>query len=366
MLGAKFKILSLNHVLEENLNKMLLEVEYRAVIKYLTKKQLSGKQILEELQNTYGSESPSKTTVYYWVSEFKNGRTSVTDESRCGRPTEISDSKSDQLLSIIRNERRITIRDLAERLNVSYGTVQSKLKELGIRKLASRFVPRFLSGEMMDNRLASCEGFCALYEQYGDNFLKNILTEDETVLTMYLPESKRESAEWKLSNEKPSLKMRSGTSHRRIFMLSLFWDYNGVVVMDFADKDIKINSEYYVNLLKAAREKRRKPRGLPYWLLHDNAPIHSSRETQSAIENLGIEPLDHPAYSPDLAPSDFYVFRLLKKHLRGKKNDDKNELKATVEEFFKTQQPSFFQSAFHELLIRWNKCVESKGSYVEK
>ena len=251
-------------------------------------------------------------------------------------------------------------------MNVSYGTVQSELKELGIRKLASRFVPRFLSGEMMDNRLASCEGFCALYEQYGDNFLKNILTEDETVLTMYLAESKRESAEWKLPNENPSLKMRPGTSHRRIFMLSLFWDYNGVVVMNFADKNITINSEYYVNLLQAAREKRRKPRGLPYWLLHDNAPIHTSRETQTAIENLGIKPLNHPAYSPDLAPSDFYVFRLLKKHLRGKQFGDKEDLKATVEEFFNTQKPSFFHSAFHELLMRWKKCVEAKGSYVEK
>ena len=50
---------------------MLPEVEYRAVIKYLTKKKLSGKQILEELQCTYGGESPSKTSVYYWVSESR-------------------------------------------------------------------------------------------------------------------------------------------------------------------------------------------------------------------------------------------------------------------------------------------------------
>ena len=101
-------------------------------------------------------------------------------------------------------------------------------------------------------------------------------------------------------------------------------------------------------------------------LLHDNAPIHSSRETQLAIENLGKKPLDHPAYSPDLTPSDFYVFRLLKKHLRGKQFGDMDNLKATVEEFFNTQKPSFFQSAFHELLMRWKKCVETKGSYVVK
>ena len=42
---------------------MLPEVEYRAVIKYLTKKQLSGKQILEELQNTYGRETVAENEI---------------------------------------------------------------------------------------------------------------------------------------------------------------------------------------------------------------------------------------------------------------------------------------------------------------
>ena len=59
---------------------MLPEVEYRSVIKHFVKKKLCGKEILEELQSVYGSESPSKTSVYFWVSEFKNGRSSVTDE----------------------------------------------------------------------------------------------------------------------------------------------------------------------------------------------------------------------------------------------------------------------------------------------
>ena len=36
---------------------------------------------------------------------------------------------------------------------------QLKLKGLGIHKLASRFVPRYLSGETMDNRFASFESF---------------------------------------------------------------------------------------------------------------------------------------------------------------------------------------------------------------
>ncbi len=177
---------------------------------------------------------------------------------------------------------------------------------------------------MMDSRTTCCQDSLDIYSQFGNSFISNILTEDETVLSLYLPYSKRDSMEWKFPKEKPTLKMRSGTSHRQCFMLTLFWDYNGVVLADFAEKAVKINSSYYGELLKQARNKRRKPRGKPYWFLHDNAPIHTSRETQGTLQDLGITPLNHPPYSPDLAPSDYYMFRHMKKHLSGQTFNTRN------------------------------------------
>ena len=43
-------------------------------------------------------------------------------------------------------------------------------------------------------------------------------------------------------------------------------------------------------------------------LLHDNAPVHMSRIAQAVVKNIGFQQLSHPPYSPDLAPSDFYLF----------------------------------------------------------
>ena len=80
---------------------------------------------------------------------------------------------------------------------MSYGSCQQVLKSLGIRKLASRFVLRFLTTEMMTNRVQCCREQIQLYEQYGDQFKLNILTADETSLNMFIPEWKRESCEWK-------------------------------------------------------------------------------------------------------------------------------------------------------------------------
>jgi len=70
-------------------------------------------------------------------------------------------------------------------------------------------------------------------------------------------------------------------------------------------------------------------------LLHGIAPAHLSRV---AVKDIGFEQLSHPPYSPDLAPSDFYLFRHLKQHLRGTRffDDDKHATGNMPQEFYLT------------------------------
>ena len=65
-------------------------------------------------------------------------------------------------------------------------------------------------------------------------------------------------------------------------------------------------------------------------LLHDNARPHSAAQTQDLITSFRWEQMDHPPYSPDLAPSDFHLFLHLKKFLGGKRFDDDDDLKDEV------------------------------------
>ena len=107
------------------------------------------------------------------------------------------------------------------------------LEGIGIRKLCSRFVPRFLTAEMREKRMQACQENLALFHAFGQNCLKNIITEDETPLSLYVPYSKRESREWVFPEEKPPKIFRSGTSHRKCLMLSVFWYAKGVIKTDF-------------------------------------------------------------------------------------------------------------------------------------
>jgi hypothetical protein len=61
------------------------------------------------------------------------------------------------------------------------------------------------------------------------------------------------------------------------------------------------------------KEKRRGKVTKGVLFLHDNAPAHRALATQKKLAYLGFHCLDHPPYSPDLAPSDYHLFPGLKK-----------------------------------------------------
>jgi len=98
-------------------------------------------------------------------------------------------------------------------------------------------------------------------------------------------------------------------------LASIFWDQDGILLMDCLPKGQIINTEYYSSLLVQVKdilkEKRREvTKGV--FFLHDNAPAHRALATQKRLAYLGFQCLDHPPYSSDLAPSDYHLFPGLK------------------------------------------------------
>jgi len=113
-------------------------------------------------------------------------------------------------------------------------------------------------------------------------------------------------------------------------MTTIFSDYKGVLLVDYLPQKTSMTGPYYgevlTNLRHAVKEKRWGILARGPLLLHDNAPANMSRVAQAIVKDIGFEQLSHPSYSPDLTPSDFYLFRLLKQHLRGTRFFDDDEL----------------------------------------
>ena len=103
---------------------------------------------------------------------------------------------------------------------------------------------------------------------------------------------------------------------------TVFWDAQGIIMLDFLAK--KYNNSCV--LCKFARprtvicEKCRGKLSKGILLQQDNARVHTCKNTMDAVERNGYELIPHPAYSPDLAPSDYFLFPNLKKNIRGRRS----------------------------------------------
>jgi len=105
-------------------------------------------------------------------------------------------------------------------------------------------------------------------------------------------------------------------------LASIFWDQDGILFIDYFPKGQTINAEYYSSLLVQMKDilkvKRRGKVNKGDLFLHYNAPAHRALATQKKLAYLGFQCLDHPPYSPDLAPSVYHLFPGLKKELKGR------------------------------------------------
>ncbi|UYV65186.1 hypothetical protein LAZ67_3003497 [Cordylochernes scorpioides] len=87
--------------------------------------------------------------------------------------------------------------------------------------------------------------------------------------------------------------------------------------------------------------------------------IQTSQICQRMKNIYGFEVLEHPAYSPDLAPSDYFLFGLLKE-LKGKRFDSDEDVQKVVQDFFHTLPKSAYKEGIYKLPERWRRCIESQ------
>ena len=152
-------------------------------------------------------------------------------------------------------------------------------------------------------------------------------------------------------------------------LASIFWDEDGILLTDYLPMGQTIKAECYSSLLvqlkDILKEKRLGKVTKVVLFLHDNALAHRTLATQKKLAYLDFQCLDHPSYSPDLAPSDYHLFYGLKKQLKGRHFSSDPEVVAAAETWLDGQISDFFLSGLQKLEQRAKKCIELRGEYVE-
>jgi len=345
--------------------------EYRALIKFFTLKGLKPPAIEEEIKSVYPTTCPSLRTIERHHNEFKRGRVSLEDDPRSGRPaTSTNQDKVDAVAKLLDEDRRIRVATIAHTVGISAGSVEEILHQiLGYNKISARWVPRMLSRDHKQNRVNSCRLMLDLYNEDPDGFERRIITGDECWIHHYDPECKRDSMEWRRPGEGPPRKFKQTKSAGKI-LGCFFWDCQGILLAEYLPVGHTVTGVRYAEQLgrlrQAVVQKRRGKLSARPLLLHDNAPAHTAQVSVNAATTAGFEILPHPAYSPDLAPSDFYLFCQLKRPLRGHQFESDEEVITLTNQWLEDQPAEFYTSGIQKLRDRWQKCIDRQGDYVEK
>ena len=129
----------------------------------------------------YGEATLDRSNVYRWYKMFSEGREDVNDEERAGRPsTSTTDENIDEMKKIVLANRRITVREVAEDLNISIGSCHSIFtNDLGMRRVAAKFVPKLLNFDQKQHRINIAK---ELLDSVRDdpNLLQRVITGDES------------------------------------------------------------------------------------------------------------------------------------------------------------------------------------------
>jgi len=125
-------------------------------------------------------------------------------------------------------------------------------------------------------------------------------------------------------------------------------------------------SDIHRHLGVAVRRKRpEKWRANSWFLLPDNAPTHRSVLVKEVLAKSNVATLEHPPYSPDLSPADFYLFPRLKSALKGRSVCDATDVIKNATKELKRLLQNDFQGCSQHLYSRWQKCIFAQGDCFE-
>jgi histone-lysine N-methyltransferase SETMAR len=171
-------------------------------------------------------------------------------------------------------------------------------------KVSTRWVPKLLRREKFNRvrfvkeRLKKCSSKC-----------------DETWIHHYDPEIRTETKQRKHKTSPAPTRLKTQKLAKKV-MAKFFWVSEGILLIDYLPRGVTVIGEYYSNLLRrlrdAIKEKRRGKLRKDVILLHDNARPHSCSLSVATAAELNFELVPHSVYSPDMAPSDYHLFKNLK------------------------------------------------------
>lgn len=226
------------------------KVEQRAVIKFCVDIGKTPTDTHKFLKQSEKHSKVSRSLIFKWHKRFADGRDSLADDEREGRPSfRESDAVKNEVQDVINGDQRLTVREVADKCGISKTTAHQILgNDLNMNRVCARWVPRILTAEHLTKRVELSKQFIKKVNRGGIRFLDRIITTDESWFHYYDPETKQQSSQWKNCNSPPPKKAKITKSLGKN-MFILFMDRKGMLLTHAVPRGQTVNSEYYSKVI---------------------------------------------------------------------------------------------------------------------
>ena len=334
-------------------------------IKELEGKNYSALEIKEKLDIEYGLHAYKMSTIYKHMREAKfTKKTDETKESPGRRPDE---QLIVRIRQVLEDEPNFSVRNIARVLNENPSTVHRYLTQyIGLVYKLCYWVPHNLSDSQKVDRQYQSFELKELLEKCKHNSFRNILTGDQSWFTL----TYSANGMWLEPDEYP-YKYAKDTIGSKKVMLTVIWNPFGFYIIDFLPEGRSFDSSYFIeNILIPLESKKSQiwiqSHNRKLYLHLDNSRIHNSKSSLKKTADLGFIRAPQPPYSPDIDPSDFFLFGYVKGKLRGCVFTSLDERKEKIYEILISIDHETLKKVFDEWIDRCDWISLHDGEYYHK
>jgi len=343
----------------------------------------SAATIQKKLYQLFGDQAPQKTFIYKYMKGLSHHDDDNDDDNdedddddadadefitfddayRSGRPSK-NIHLQEIIVQMLADEPFHSTRSIAQSLSVSRETVRDVLKnKLKLRKFKCKWIPYQLTETRKKHRVHLASLLHSSLENM--EILEKTITGDQAWFYFDNPADEQ----WAASPEDVQ-RNASRTLQSKKVMVTILWGLKGYYIVEALPVDQKYNSIYFVKLLQKLRDNLKATRGFKrikiFYLHLDNAKVHRSQYTTEQAEELGFKMLPHPPYSPDLAPSDFFLFGYIKTQLKGSNFKTVAMLMEAIISILNKISQELIEKIMMEWVDRLQTVISHKGDYIDE
>jgi DNA-binding CsgD family transcriptional regulator len=315
----------------------------------------------KKLEETYHEYAPSRSTVGRWFRCFSEGKKTLEDEERSGRPKITAMEK--EVEDLVEEDPSRSNRDIAATLSISPTTVERILREdLQLQRRSLKVVPYFLSAEQQAERVRIAKEMLAFLTPLNNHHLPYLWTQDESWILF-----RNEPRSVLTKIDEPRAEVLRPSCRAQKIMVSIIWNFDGLWSLTILPQRTKPDTAFMETEVlgdwDAVVRTARPAQGVRGSLLHlDNAPTHKIEEE---LARLGVVRIPQPPYSPDLSPCDFHLFGYIKEVLQGLVFDSEDQLRCQIDVLMVAFNKEARRGVFEEWKQRLERCIRAGGARVD-